>query len=214
MTLNQHEKQRLLQALQDDPVFLAQVRSLILSAELVQLPERFAQFATNVTAFIERQERFSAAVEDRLQRITDDLGDLKGNVAGRIARYMADDIAEHLGYGITHQLDGNDLRRMLRQHDPADLPSGDRRSFYVADLVALVQGPDGNELYIAAEASYTADERDTRRAIRNAQLIDRFTGVTAVPVIASLGNDQAVQQLVDDGAIRWFQFQPRDLQPQ
>ena len=74
MTLNQHEKQRLLQALQDDPVFLAQVRSLILSAELVQLPERFAQFATNVTAFIERQERFNAAVEDRLQRITDDLG--------------------------------------------------------------------------------------------------------------------------------------------
>ena len=106
------------------------------------------------------------------------------------------------------------LRRMLRQHDPADLPSGDRRSFYVADLVALVQDPDGNELYIAAEASYTADERDTRRAIRNAQLINGFTGMTAVPVIASLGNDQAVQQLVDDGAIRWFQFQPRDLQPQ
>ena len=103
---------------------------------------------------------------------------------------------------------------MLRQHDPADLPSGDRRSFYVADLVALVQDPDGNELYIAAEASYTADERDTRRAIRNAQLINGFTGMTAVPVIASLGNDQAVQQLVDRGAIRWFQFQPRDLQPQ
>ena len=242
MTMSQEDKVRLLQALQDDPEFLAQVRSLVLPAELVQLPERFAQFATYVTGFIQRQEEFNARqeefnadfrafiqrqeefntrqeetnarVEDRLQRITDDLGVLKGHAAGRIAREMSDDIAEHLGYEITQQLNGNDLRAMLRGSTAHDIPSSVRRSFYVADLVAKVQDPEGNQLFLAVEASYTADERDTRRAVRNAGLISRFTGLTAVPVVASLENDHAVQQLVDDGQVQWFQFQTQDLQPQ
>ena len=249
MTMSQQDKERLLRALQDDPEFLAQVRSLVLSAELVQLPERFAQFAAHVTAFIQRQEEFNARqeefnadfrafiqrqeefnarqeetnarqkgfnarMEERMQRITDDLGNLKGHVAGRIAREMSDDIAEHLGYEITQQLNGNDLRAMLRGSRPDDIPSSVRRSFYVADLVAKVEDQDGNELFLAVEASYTADERDTRRAIRNAEFISRFTGLTAVPVVASLENDHAVQQLVDDGHVKWFQFQSRDLQPQ
>ena len=221
MTMSQHDKARLLQALQDDPEFLAQVRSLVLSAELVQLPERFAQFATYVTDFIRRQEEFNARqeetnarVEERLQRITNDLGVLKGHAAGRIAREMSDDIAEHLGYEITQQLNGNDLRAMLRGSTPYDIPVSVRRSFYVADLVAKVEDQDGNELFMAVEASYTADERDTRRAVRNAGLISRFTGLTAVPVVASLENDHAVQQLVDDGQVQWFQFQAQDLQPQ
>ncbi len=277
MTMNQQDKERLLRTLQDDPIFLAQVRSLILPAELVQLPERFAQFATYVTAFIERQEEFNArqekfnarqlefnarqeefntrtdgsisrleesiarqdqsiarleefavrqeefnarqadtnaSVEARLQRITDDLGDLKGHVAGRIAREMADDIAEQLGYEITQQLNGNDLRDMLRGSTANDIPAGVRRSFYVADLVAKVQDAGGSQLFMALEASYTADERDTQRAVRNAELINRFTGMTAVPVVASLENDHAVQQLVEDGRVQWFQLQSRDLQPQ
>ena len=214
MTMSQQDKARLLQALQDDPEFLAQVRSLVLSAELVQLPERFAQFATYVTDFIRRQEETNARVEERLQRITDDLGILKGHAAGRIAREMSDDIAEHLGYEITQQLNGNDLRAMLRRSTPYDIPVSVRRSFYVADLVAKVEDQDGNELFMAVEASYTADERDTRRAVRNAGLISRFTGLTAVPVVASLENDHAVQQLVDDGQVQWFQFQTQDLQPQ
>ena len=235
MTMSQQDKERLLRTLQDDPVFLAEVRSLILSAELVQLPERFAEFAAHVASFIERQEEFNARqletnarqkefnarqletnarVESLLQRITDDLGDLKGHVAGRIAREMADDIAEQLGYVITEQLAGNDLRAMLRGSTANDITPGTRRSFYVADLVARVQDQDGNELFIAVEASYTADERDTHRAMRNAELIHRFTGMEAVPVVASLENDRAVQGLVDTGAIQWFQFQSRDLQPQ
>ena len=66
-------------------------------------------------------------MEARLQRITDDLGDLKGHVAGRIAREMSDDIAEHLGYEITQQLNGNDLRNMLRGSTANDVPAGVRR---------------------------------------------------------------------------------------
>ena len=228
MTISREEKERLLRTLQDDPVFLAEVRNLILSIELLQLPERFAEFATHMTGFVERQEAFNArqlefnslqdatnaGVMQRLDRIIEDLGDLKGHVPGRIAREMADDIAEQLGYVVIQQLNGKDLRAMLRGSTADDIPKGVRRSFYVADLVARVQDQDGNELFMAVEASYTADERDSDRAIRNAELISQFTGMNTLAVVASLENDRAVQRQVEDGLVQWFQFQGKDLQPQ
>ena len=276
-TMNETDRARFLQTLRSDPDFRDEVRSLLLSQELLQLPERFAQFAAYVNGFIEdqkvfneeqqafneeqrvfnarvsdfiedqkvfneeqqafneeqrvfnarvsdfmerqdetnaRQEETNARVDRRLQRITDDLGDLKGHVAGRIAREMADDIAERLGFELVEALNGQDLRRMLRQNSPSDIDPGTRRSFYQADLVGRALDRDGNELFIAAEASYTADQRDVDRAVRNAEFLTRFTGVAAVAVVASRQNDREVQELVDKGDMLWFEFSQRDLTPQ
>ncbi len=278
MTLNESEKLRLMRTLQEDPAFLEQVRSLMLSDELRQLPERLAQFAASVTKFIAEQQQFNvnvtnfiaeqqefnaeqqqfnaeqkqfnaridrsiarldnfvveqkqfnaeqkqfnaeqrefnAAVTHRLQRITDDLGDLKGHVAGRLARDRADDIAASLGCRIIAQLDGADLRELVRrQDDAADIPFDQRRSFYNADLVIRVSDPADAEFYLAGEASYTADIRDVQRAQRNAEFLTKFTGLNATPLIISLRNDHAVDALIDQGVVRWFQFDQRDLQPE
>lgn len=256
MTLSTTDKTRFLQALRDDPEFLQQVRQHVLVADLFELPERFAAFASMVTAFIEQQQETNARVdahlarvderlarvderldkvderldrvdarfdgvdarfdriEARLQRMSDDIGDLKGHVAGRVAREMADDIAERFGFEMTTVLSGDDLRRMLRQRNPQDIDPGVRRSFYLADLVGKVIDRQGDEFFLAAEASYTADRRDTDRAIRNAEFLTRFTGMRAVPAIASRHNDHYVQQLVEAGTIRWFEFDQRDLSPQ
>ena len=119
-------------------------------------------------------------MERRLQQITDDLGDPKGHVAGRISREMADDIAERLGFEPVETPRGDDLRRMLRRHNPSDIAPGTRRSFYLADLVGKVLDQDGSELFMAAEASYIADQRDADRAAWNAEFLTRFTGVAAV----------------------------------
>ncbi len=221
MTLNAADKTRFLEALRDDPEFLQQVRQHVLVADLLELPERFAVFASTATAFMEQQREINTRVDERfdgidrrLQQITDDIGDLKGHVAGRVAREMADDIAERFGFQMIEVLNGNDLRQMLRQHNPADIDPGVRRSFYLADLVGRVIDRQGNEIFLAAEASYTADQRDSDRAIRNAQFLTRFTGVSAVPAVASRHNDHEVQRLVEAGTIRWFEFDQRDLSPQ
>ena len=228
MTLNAQEKARFLEALDSDPQFLAEVRQRILTSDLVGMPETFAQFATNVAGFITRQEKFNARQEkfnarqeefnskttETLQRLVNDVGDLKGHVAGRVAREMCDQIAESMGFEIAQVLGGNDLREMVHRNDPRSIDWGARRSFYAADLVARVRDEDGGELYLAAEASYTADGRDTSRAVRNAELLARFTGMRAVPAIVSLNNDHEAQELVDSGTVRWFRLDPRDLMPQ
>ena len=221
MTMTDQEKRRLLRAMDEDPQFMEAVRSRLLSRELMLLPERFASFVDHVTTFMEAQLQHNALVDsrldtmdDRLQRITDDLGDLKGHVAGRIARERADDIAEEMGFTLLHELNGQDLRALLREHNPTDIAPGERQSFYRADLVARVATPDGLPMLIAAEASYTADARDVRRAVRNAQYLTRFYGIDAVPMIASRHNDHETEQAVADGTVRWFQLDQRDFDPE
>ena len=63
MTLNAADKTRFLQALDDDPEFLQQVRQRLLSADLLELPERFAAFANHVNGFIAETQGFIAETQ-------------------------------------------------------------------------------------------------------------------------------------------------------
>ncbi len=86
-----------------------------------------------------------------------------------------------------------------------NLPVNVHRSFRNADLV--IEGADetGSASYIVIEISYKADTRDTGRAIRNAELITSFTGRPAQPVIASVRNDRAVQELIESDVVHWYE---------
>ena len=63
MALNAADKTRFLQALDEDPEFLQQVRQRLLSAALLELPERFAAFASHVTGFIAETQGFIAETQ-------------------------------------------------------------------------------------------------------------------------------------------------------
>ena len=225
--LNPTERARFLQALQDDPEFRNAVRSQLLSDELLELPERFAQFAAYVNAFIEEQRKTNARFESFMDdqkafnaeqrafnaRTDVSIGILKGNAARRLLRDHHETILDILQLDFIRTLGRDALTSMVRNSGVAtEIDFGQRRSFYAADLV--IEGIDdaGNTHYVAAEASFTADRRDTDRALRNAEFLTRFTGHPAHPIVASIANDHAVQELVDQGAIRWFQLDERELQ--
>ena len=61
-----------------------------------------------------------------------------------------------------------------------------------------------NRRFLAVEVSHTADERDTRRALRNAEYLALFTGEPAHPVIASVRNHRNVQHAIESGQVRWY----------
>ena len=112
------------------------------------------------------------------------------------ARWIAGDY----GLEFIRVLTIEDLSSMTGSSVPVDV----RRSFRNADMV--IEGADETgPSYIVIEVSYTADTRDTDRAVRNAELITRFTGRPAQPVIASIRNDYAVQELIESGAVHWYE---------
>ena len=212
--MNATERARFLQALREDPDFRDEVRSLLLGDELLQLPERFAQFAAYVNDFIEEQKKFNDEQRAINRRVERDLGILKGNAARRLIQLHHDTILEIFQLDFVRTLGRDDLSRMVRNSGIAtQIELGQRRSFYAADLVLEGTDADGITHYVAAEGSFTADHRDTDRAKRNAEFLTRFTGCAAHPMVASVSNDHEVQELVNACAIGWFQLDPRELEP-
>ena len=133
---------------------------------------------------------------------------LKGDYARTRAIQDARGIAEDRGLEYVRTLTNDDLNGMARGNLDRDV----LRSFRNADLV--IEATYGTATrFIAMEISYTADQRDCSRAIRNAELITRFTGEPALAVIASVRNDQTAAA-VESGAVYWHPLEDRTPDPE
>ena len=90
--------------------------------------------------------------------------------------------------------------------------TGELKSFRQANLV--IEAMDGDTVrYIAVEASFTGDERDTNRALRNASFLTRFTGLAATAAIASVTNDDEIEWQISSGAVHWHEIEEKDIEP-
>ena len=150
-------------------------------------------------------------LEARQDRMQDDLGWIKGRIIYDIVRNDAVLIASEMGFELERTLVRADLRRLTEQHDVADLPRGDVRSFHRADLVMQVADSEGNPHCIAVEASFTVNGRDSRRALRNAELMTRFTGLPAVAAVAGVRYDWNLKEFVESEQLYWYEIPSEDL---
>ncbi len=91
MTLSAADQTRFLQALGDDPEFLQRVRQRILTSDLLELPERFAEHvaATNqhftrleatLADFMESTNQRLRALEQGQDDLKADMGEVKTNI--------------------------------------------------------------------------------------------------------------------------------------
>ena len=205
-----------LQALDANPSWREAVRSRILGEELLQLPVQFSTFVTKQQEWNAKQDAWNAKQDTwnenatiRFNRIEADMSSLKGEYARTRTIQDARGIAEDLGLEYVRTLTNDDLNGMAKGNLDQDV----LRSFRNADLV--VEATYGTATrFIAMEISFTADQRDCSRAIRNAELITRFTGKTAWAVIASVRNDQAAATAVESGAVYWHPLEDRTPDPE
>ena len=214
-----------LRALTEHPEWKAAVRAQILGEELLLLPVRFSAFVeeqreansefresiAELRGSIAELKELNVRQEQLNQRIFDDLGILKGDHVGRAAWDRHQDILGQLGFTLVRMLTKNDLNNLANRSDTTGIAGGELRSFFRADLIMEVTGDDGSPQYVAMEASYTADERDTDRVLRNCRFMQQFTNRPAHPVISSLRNTHHVLSLVDNGTVHWFELTERDL---
>ena len=186
----------LLAALDANPGWRDALRERILTEELTRLPAEFGDFARRTG--------------ERMDRLEGDMATIKGNQARADAVGRAEVLAADLDLIHLRNLSGADLYRMARAAQRAGMSLNQDviRSFRQADLV--IQGQrNGQVEYVAAEISWTADSRDSNRAMRNAGIIRAASGRPCTPVVASVRNTAPVQELSDSGAIHWYRLEDR-----
>lgn len=222
----------LIQVLDEHPEWLEALRARLLTRELLELPNTLAMFAAEMREFRAQVDRFVAATNNRLdgidarfdgvdarldghdlmfKRITDDLGQLKGAHARNAALEDAAIIARDLGLQRTKSLSREELLDLIDAADTANISVDDLRSFRVADLIMEAAAEDGEICYVAVEISYTANGRDTRRAIRNAEFLTRFTGKRSFAVVSGLHRDDRIQDSIESGEVFWHQLTAAQL---
>ena len=164
-------------------------------------------------------------IEVRVERMDGAFGNFRGNYAEAVAIKNAASIAfgldEVKGIGLDETrvaiLTREDVLSLAREYDSEKLAAIDRgrkESLYKADLIIEVaKKEDSSTSYIAVEASYTCDERDTSRAISHADLLKEFTEKEAWPAIAGVRKDNGIQAQIDSGEVFWYQLDDNSLGP-
>ena len=226
-TINSMED--LIRVLDEHPEWLEAVRVRLLTRELLELPQTVAGLAATVSELSNEVKTTSAAVKEltntvnelanelratniRLDRLQDDVGWLKGRIIYDIVRDEAALIAGDMGFNLERTLVRTDLRRLTEGQDLSDLSRGEVRSFHRADLVMEVADSEGNPHYIAVEASFTANGRDSRRALRNAELLTRLTGRSAVAAVAGVRYDRGLQYEIESDQLYWYEISTEALE--
>ena len=195
----------LVHILDEHPHWLEALRARLLTRELIELPEKFA-------AFVETTNKRLDTLESDVKGLRDDMGILKGAHARNVAIEDAAAIARGLGLRRTRTLSRDEVWDLTEAADTSAIAANDLRSFRRADLMMEATDRAGEPCYIAVEISFTANGRDTTRAVRNAEFLTRFTGKPAYAVIAGLRLDNRIQPTIDSGAVFWHQLDPTDLE--
>ena len=149
----------------------------------------------------------------RVGRIGDDVARLKGHYTREAAVRHVESIALDLGLEYVRILTSGELTKMVLKASAGQSLSSDYRSFRLADFI--IEATDGETVhYIAVEASFTGDGRDTNRALRNASLLTEFTGCPAHAAIATVKNHGSINWQIASGAVHWHQVDEDELEPE
>ena len=219
----------LIRLLDENPKWVEALRVRLLTRELIELPEKFAEFVkvTNERfdklegkhdklerrfdklekRFDELETRFDR-LEAQVKSLQDDVGMLTGAHARSAAIRDASSIAREMNFYRTKNLSQDDLWVLIDRADTVDIPKNALRSFRHADLIMEATDQDGETCYIAVEISFTVNGRDTTRALRNAEFLTRFTGKPAHAAVVGLRRDDRIHDLIKRGEVFWYQLDP------
>ena len=164
--------------------------------------------------FNERADNFMTLTNARMTRIESDISIVKGGHARTRVADFTEIIAANLDLDYVRTLTPRHLNDIAKSvTDPTAVNPDQRASFVNADLVIEATDSGGNTVYVAVETSWTADRRDSGRALRNARYLANSTGNRAIAVVASVRNDHEVSELISRGEVSWHRIPDRDLEP-
>ena len=205
----------LIRILREQPEWAEALRSVLLSRELLELPEEFAQFVKLTNANFQTVNARLERLETDVAEIRRDLAPIKGAHARNGALRATRRMARTMGCRQVDVVDQDDLGDMADAGDTSGLEPTELRSFENADIVTRAADRETGQIrYLAIEASFTAHPDDARRAVRNAEYLTRFTGYPATAMVASVRVNPQVQPDIDSGRVVWYEIESRLMDPE
>lgn len=190
------------------------------NAEMRGFVEEQKRFNAEMRTFVNEMKLFNAGQRDfnerldrNLDRITHDVGQLRGWFARLNAADFAPVIAYEMGMRMVRTMERIELINMAHDAVRDGTPRDSLKSFVNADVIIEATQADGDTCYIAVEASYTADHRDADRALRNAEFLTQFTGIPAYPAIVSVRNDRELASGTPQGNVFWYPIPDQFWEP-
>ena len=180
---------------------------------LMELPAKVEKLQEDVSKLTELPAKVDR-LQEEVRQITTDLAPIRGSHARDAAQRAVRRIARVVNCGLQEQLNDDDLYGFTANNDTTGITPEDLKSFENADIVLRASHRDTGEIhYIAVEASFTGGEDDTRRALRNARYLTRFTGQPAHAVVAALRLTPEAEEAIKQGNVTWYETERRHLEP-
>ena len=177
-----------------------------LTARADQIEQQLSKLVELVQKVREDAIEFEKGTRSRFDRNDEDMAWMKDFLMVMASKQQAMDIAEDLGLAYGKRLTKLEIRDLVHNQDTTGIAPGDLRSFRRADMIIEATDAAGQLNYIAVEVSFTADQRDTDRPIRNAGYLTRFTGQPAHAVVASVRTDNRIHAIIESGQIYWYRL--------
>ncbi len=192
--------------LRENPDWAETIRSILLSKELLELPERFA-------AFVEATNQNFHLVNQRLDRLEADVSVLKTDMAGvkgrldnlsgsdyefKVEKNIGSLAGEYLRIRRTRVLKGPraglDYEFTERVEDAEDngiITEEQNHELGRSDLIfAGRRRTDGTDLHVAAEISITIGNIDITRAAHRAGILELVIGQPVMPTVIGAHIDE------------------------
>ena len=180
---------------------------------LMELPAKVDHLQEDVSKLMELPAKVDR-LQEEVRQVTTDLAPIRGSHARDAAQRAVRRIARIVNCRLQEQLNDDDLYDFTANNDTTGITPEDLKSFENADIVLRGSHRDTGEIhYIAVEASFTGGEDDTRRALRNARYLTRFTGQPAHAVVAALRLTPGAEEAIRQGDVTWYETERRHLEP-
>jgi hypothetical protein len=218
MAFTVHDFHDMVVILESEPSWRQELRRLLLTEDILTLPQFVRELA-------ESNRKFEARVETRFDRVESDIVELKTDVS-----QLKTDVSQ-LKTDVG-RFNGRDLERMVRERpfvylsrfalrlqvvDESEIATALEEAVEAAILSesemedaklidAIARGKrrlDGAVVLLACEISAAVNEYDIQRAVRRAGLIAKATRQEVIPVVLGETISERMRQLADQEKVGW-----------
>ncbi len=225
MAFTVHDFHDMVVILESEPSWRQELRRLLLTEDILTLPQFVRELA-------ESNRKFEARVETRFDRVESDIVELKTDVSQLktdVSQLKTDVSQLKTDVG---RFNGRDLERMVRERpfvylsrfalrlqvvDESEIATALEEAVEAAILSesemedaklidAIARGKrrlDGAVVLLACEISAAVNEYDIQRAVRRAGLIAKATRQEVIPVVLGETISERMHQLADQEKVGW-----------